>query len=167
MVFFSFTSADKQMNKVVAKVWKGLSLEMNQIILADSLKNDIIQLNAVRSENELLGYACFTSAYACRVGGCAAPTNPNVNSYETFDYVVVYDSDMKILKVEIANYTGQYGYEICRQKWLAQFIGSTSNFKLEENIDGISGATVSATFLIEDLNNVGDKLKLLQENKLL
>ena len=103
----------------------------------------------------------YTTAFGCKVGGCAAPSNPNVESYETFDYIVIYDNSLSIIKVDIAEYGGQYGYEICRAKWLKQFVGSTSGFELGGNIDGITGATVSAKYLIDDLNDTGEKIKHL------
>lgn len=167
LLLFSFTNPEKQINKVVSRVWKGQEITMIQLSLPDSLQKDITQINEIRLHDKIIGYACYTSAFACQIGGCAAPSNPNAEAYETFDYIVVYDSSFKILKVEIANYTGQYGYEICRQKWLSQFIGGTSDFKLEETIDGISGATVSATYLIQDLNKVGEKLTFLRSSALL
>lgn len=69
---------------------------------------------------------------------------------------------MNILKIDISDYGGEYGYEICRAKWLKQFNGKSSGFILEENIDGISGATVSATYLIDDVNILGKYLKKLK-----
>lgn len=140
---------------------------MEKIGLPDSFQLEVVELNKVYSNKELLGYACFTTAKGCRIGGCAAPDNPNSESYETFDYIVIYDTDFSILKVEVANYSGQYGYEICRAKWLSQFIGKTFGFKLEENIDGISGATISATYLIDDLNNIGKTLHELRASELI
>ena len=59
----------------------------------------------------------------------------------------------------MANYGGDYGYEICNPRWLAQFVGSSFGFKIDENVDGIAGATVSATYLIEDLNHVGSTVR--------
>ena len=164
---FSFVNPEKHLNKVVSRVWKDKDVSMVQIQLPDSLKTVITQLNEVYFDEKLVGYACFTSAFGCRIGGCAAPSNPNIQSYDTFDYVVIYDPEFKILKVDIASYTGQYGYEICRRKWLEQFNGKKMNFKLEGNIDGISGATVSAAFLIDDLNVLGMTLAELQISEIL
>ena len=126
----------------------------------------VSRLNTLYSNGELIGYACYTSARGCRIGGCSAPTTQTDDSYESFDYIVIYDVDMTILKVDIANYGGEYGYEICRSKWLKQFKGKTKDFVLEENIDGISGATVSATHLIEDINKLGGNMLDLKTNKL-
>lgn len=156
-VLFSFAPPEKKLNKLIAKIWKDQPVELTQVDLPDSLKTVINSVYKITSNGETLGYGCYTTAFGCRVGGCAAPTNPN-DSYETFDYMVVYDPSLSILQVDIADYGGQYGYEICRAKWLEQFIGGNSGFKLNDNIDGITGATVSATFLIDDLNAVGAAL---------
>ena len=159
---FAFASPEKKLNKLVAKVWNDQTVSLERIQLPDTLQSMIKQLNEVKIEGELVGFACYTSAFGCRVGGCAAPGNPNAQAYESFDYMVIYDSKMNILAVEIAEYTGQYGYEICRAKWLAQFNGGSSGFKLYDNVDGISGATISATYLIEALNTLGITLKDLR-----
>lgn len=156
----AFATPEKKMDKLASKVWKDQEVELHAMELPDSLKADITTLSEVKSDGKTIGYACYTTAFGCRVGGCAAPTtNANAQSYETFDYIVIYDTDLNIKKVDIANYGGQYGYEICRPKWLTQFVGKNSGFKLEDNIDGISGATISAQYLIDDLNAIGQKLK--------
>lgn len=162
----AFATPEKKLNKIAAKVWKGEKIELQKMELPGSLKGEVITLSVVKSNNKIIGYACYTTAFGCKVGGCAAPSNPNAQSYETFDYIVVYDANLNIKKVDIANYGGEYGYEICRPKWLSQFIGKNRGFELEKNIDGISGATVSATFLIDDLNDIGKKLESIDLNKI-
>lgn len=162
----AFATPEKKMNKLASKVWKDKEVELTAMDIPDSLKSDIITMSVVKSEGKALGYICYTTAFGCRVGGCAAPSTPNTQSYETFDYIVVYDTDLNIKKVDIANYGGQYGYEICRPKWLEQFVGKNKGFELEKNIDGISGATVSAQYLIDDLNQIGGTLKGIDLEKL-
>lgn len=159
LLITSFAKPEKKIDKLVAKIWKDESYILTDKELPDSLSNEIQLFQTIHINSELVGYACYTTAFGCRVGGCAAPSNANAQSYETFDYIVVYDNDFNIIKVDIAEYGGTYGYEICNARWLKQFEGSNSNFKLGENIDGISGATVSATYLIDDLNAVGTALK--------
>jgi hypothetical protein len=158
-VIFAFANAEKKLNKVVNKVWKGQEVQLEKVELPDSISKDFTCFNKVILNDETVGYACYTTAFGCRIGGCPAPSNPNVQSYETFDYIVVYDAELNIKKVDIANYGGDYGYEICNPRWLSQFIGMNQGFKLNDNIDGISGATVSAQYLIDDLNGVGNDLK--------
>ncbi|NRA13834.1 MAG: hypothetical protein HRT57_17980 [Crocinitomicaceae bacterium] len=159
LVLVAFATPEKKVNKLAAKVWKDKEVVIQTMEVPADLKPDVLTLSVVKSEGKIIGYACYTSAFGCKIGGCAAPSNPNYQSYETFDYIVVYDTDLNIKKVDIANYGGEYGYEICRPKWLKQFIGKNHGFKLEDDIDGISGATVSAKFLIDDLNSLGAKLE--------
>lgn len=165
-VVSSFANPEKKVNKIVSKVWKGSEYTLEKMNIPDSLKSDLGLLHRVVIDENTAGYVCYTTAFGCKVGGCAAPSNPNVQSYETFDYIVVYDSLFSILKVDIAEYGGQYGYEICRAKWLQQFEGNRTGFELGKNIDGITGATVSAQYLIDDLNVVGEKIQLFAGNDL-
>lgn len=158
-VTVSLNTYDKKITKIVSKIWKNEAVILNAINLPDSLSNEFSSLQAIKIKDSLVGYVCTATAFGCRVGGCAAPSNANVQSYETFDYIVVYNTEIDIIQVDIANYGGTYGYEICNQKWLKQFEGNNSNFVLGKNVDGITGATVSANFLIDDLNAIGPKLK--------
>ena len=158
-MLLAFASPEKKIDKLVSKVWKDKEVDLIAMEIPDTLTGTITSLNEVRYEGKIIGYACYTSAFGCKIGGCAAPSNPNAQAFETFDYIVIYDADLNVKKVDIANYSGQYGYEICRPKWLTQFIGKNSGFELEGDIDGISGATVSAQYLIDDLNEMGQRMK--------
>lgn len=165
-LLFSFAPPEKKLNKLISKIWQDQPVDIAAIQLPDSLKNVVNSLYKISLNGEILGYGCYTTAYGCRVGGCVAAGTPD-DSYETFDYMVVYDPQMTILQVDIAEYGGQYGYEICRSKWLAQFIGGTNGFRLNENIDGVTGATVSASYLIDDLNAVGTALRKFIQSEVL
>lgn len=150
----------KKLTKLVEKNWKGEDIKMTKLELPDSLQSELGLLYSVQVDEILVGYACYATAFGCRIGGCAAPSeNANVQSYETFDYIVLYDTNLDILLVDIVEYGGQYGYEICRASWLKQFQGKNRDFSLNENIDGITGATISAQYLIDDLNSVGGQLE--------
>lgn len=163
----SFSTPEKQVRKVVEKVWKGKAITLTDVVLPDSMIIDIPILSNVKSGDELLGYVAYTSSFGCRIGGCPGTSNPNAQSYETFNFIAVYDTDILIKKIEIVNYSGDYGYEICRPKWLAQFAGKNSGFELNKNIDGITGATVSATYLIDSVNALGKVVLQLKEQHIL
>lgn len=165
VVLMSFVVPEKKVEKLASKIWKDKEITLATVKLPDTLKAVFKYFGSINSGTTLVGYACYTSAFGCRIGGCAAPGNPNSESYETFDYIVIYDTNLSILKVDIANYPGEYGYEICRSKWLQQFEGKTDGFELNNNVDGISGATVSVSYLINDLNSVGAKVKTLREKE--
>jgi Na+-translocating ferredoxin:NAD+ oxidoreductase RnfG subunit len=85
-----------------------------------------------------IGYAVLTSAKG---------------RYDYFDYIVIYDTDLTILRVRVFEYRSDHGYEICNKKWLSQFEGSKGcNLKYEADIDAISGATYSASSITEDIS---------------
>ena len=166
LLVFSFSNPDKKITKLIHKIWKDVELSMTQVD-AENLPATISQLNKVFGNGELLGYACYTYSNGCKVGGCSAPTENRDDTYEVFEYIVIYDTNLVIQKVDIANYGGEYGYEICRSSWLKQFNGRKTGFELNQNIDGIAGATISATYLIEDVNALFLSMKSLQkENKI-
>ncbi len=167
LTLMSFATPDKQIDKVVNKLWKGEEVILSDVEVPSEYNVDIQVLKKIIVNDNTEGFACYTTAFGCKIGGCAAASTPNTDAYETFDYIIIYDENLAILKVDIANYSGAYGYEICRAKWLKQFIGSTDGFELNENIDGISGATVSATYLIESLNKVGGIFKVLKQKSIL
>jgi len=166
LLLFSFSNPDKKINKLIKKVWKDVELSMSQIEL-DPTPENITQLNRVYGNGELIGYACYTYSNGCKVGGCSAPTKNRDETYEVFEYIVIYDTNLVIQKVDIANYGGEYGYEICRSSWLKQFIGKKNGFRLNENIDGIAGATISATYLIDDINKLSKTLDDLKREDLI
>lgn len=160
-LLFSFSNPEKKISKLIKKVWKDVELSMSQVDLQPSLDN-ITQLNRVFGNGELIGFACYTYSNGCKVGGCSAPSDQRDESYEVFEYIVIYDTNLIIQKVDIANYGGEYGYEICRSSWLKQFKGKKNGFKLNEDIDGIAGATISATYLVDDINTLSVTMNQLK-----
>ncbi len=62
----------------------------------------------------------------------------------------------QILQVKVLDYQSEYGYEICAKSWLRQFEGF-KGCDLRYNsteVDAISGATVSARSIVEDISNL-------------
>jgi Na+-translocating ferredoxin:NAD+ oxidoreductase RnfG subunit len=64
-----------------------------------------------------------------------------------FDYMVLFDKDLNVVKTKVLIYREDYGNEIGSKRWLKQFIGKTSSDSLKygQDIDAISGATISAS----------------------
>ena len=62
-----------------------------------------------------------------------------------------------------------HGRQVGSQRWLKQFIGRKSGEKLVygEDIDGISGATVSAKSMTLAVSNVLESIKVLQDHNIL
>ena len=85
----------------------------------------------------------------------------SMGQYDNFDYLVLFDSNLKILTVKLLAYREDYGYEISSKWWLSQFIGKKSGDKMEykQDIDALSGATISA-------KSITNSLKILSNNML-
>lgn len=109
----------------------------NQASSAD-LKSNLFE---VHFDEELKGYIYVSQA----------PSMKNV-----FDYLVIFNKDLSIEKAKILIYREQHGRQIGTARWLSQFKGLNSNDRPEigQSIDGISGATISATNMTKAINNL-------------
>ncbi|WP_422081843.1 FMN-binding protein [Ulvibacterium sp.] len=88
---------------------------------------------------------------------------------QKFDYIVMFDLDLVIKKSKVLIYREDYGQQIGSQRWLKQFIGlSATDVPLyAENIDAISGATISASNMTKAVANVLKSIAILEEKQLL
>jgi Na+-translocating ferredoxin:NAD+ oxidoreductase RnfG subunit len=86
-----------------------------------------------------------------------------------FDYLILLDSDLVVIKTKVLIYREEYGGEIGSTRWLKQFIGKTQNddLKYNENIIAISGATISVRSFTDAMNNVLKSLKILHSKNVL
>lgn len=94
----------------------------------------------INSKGDLLGYI-YTSE---------APSMKNI-----FDYILVFDIEMNIINSKVLIYREKHGRQIGTKRWLSQFIGLTLDDRPElgKDIDGISGATISATNMTMAVNS--------------
>lgn len=98
---------------------------------------------------------------SCRQGGCSVENNTIDGGFEYFDYYVTFDSMGVVLHVRVFNYQSTHGYGITSKRWLQQFSGyqGTDSLVVGRNIDGMSGATVSAHAITSDLQKRVRRLK--------
>jgi len=146
----------KKVDKSIIKTWDIENVSKREIGRSDevSAENER-QFYELWQEDSLIGYAVLNRSYGCRVGGCAvySPTTLKEGSYDPFYYSILTDTHFSIKNVTILEYYSEYGYEITSKRWLSQFIGKLNGeIKYEENIDAISGATISVKSLIDDVN---------------
>lgn len=131
-------SADwKKTDKNLSRIFKGKSVTKKKVDLniEDQLKKN--EIFSLQSENENLGFLVITSS---------------MGRFETFQYMVVYNPDLSVKEVNILKYTSSHGGEIASPKWLKQFIGYDGKpLKYGKDIDAISGATLSASSLVKDI----------------
>jgi len=77
-----------------------------------------------------------------------------IGKHEMIDMAVGIDSSGKIIGLRVLRYVESYGAEVRYIKWLNQFNGRDSSEKLllDQQIDNISGATLSCRHITDGVN---------------
>ncbi len=85
----------------------------------------------------------------------------------TFDYLVIFDANLKVSHSKILIYREEYGGEIGSSRWLRQFLGKTIGDRVafNDNIDGIAGATISVRSMTNSMDNLLQTMTILKNNK--
>ena len=80
---------------------------------------------------------------------------------DDFDYLVLFDKDLIIIKSKVLIYREDYGGEIGSKRWLSQFISKNRDSILGygEEITAISGATISVKSMTASINHFLYSLK--------
>lgn len=83
---------------------------------------------------------------------------------DVFDYIVLFDNELTIKNTKVLIYREQHGRQIGSKRWLSQFFGMTPEDRPEygENIDGISGATISVKSMTLAVNQLLSSIDYLQ-----
>lgn len=128
-----------------------ISLKLNSSL---PIKIDNNNFYKIISSNKVLGYVFLDRA-------------PSKTA--EFDYLILLDATGTIKKSNVLIYREEYGGEIGSTRWLRQFIGKNTNDNLEykNNIDAISGATISVRSMINATNDVLKTIKILKDNKVI
>ncbi len=125
------------------------------LTLSDNLQKGLAKpmpdgsLYQVKKEGGTVGYA-----YVSRAKGRS----------ETFDYAVIFDGNLSTRQVKVLDYRSPHGEAITGRSWLKQFANKTIDYLFEyhKNVDSMSGATISATSIIEDVNLVKKNMVVLK-----
>ena len=82
--------------------------------------------------------------------------------YDMFDYLIAINRDFAIKKIRVLKYRSEHGGEIASKKWLEQFENySSGELRYKKEISALSGATISANSIVEDIPRV---LKILNNS---
>lgn len=142
-----------KMNRAAIKIW-GKNINFSKKTHSESISDHhIFKINLADS---LAGYAIVSRALGCKIGGCSVE-NTKESSFEEFYYITLVNTNHKIQQVKVLEYTSDYGYQIANKGWLKQF-QQGGKFTVNENIDAISGATISVNSITQGVN---DQLNLL------
>jgi Na+-translocating ferredoxin:NAD+ oxidoreductase RnfG subunit len=106
------------------------------------------------SNQKLVGYYYFGQAYG---------------KADYFDFIIIFDDNLIISKVKVLVYREDHGGEVGSKRWLNQFKGKTNSDYLnyQKDIAAISGATISAKSLTNEINKVLKTVKILHQKQLL
>ena len=86
-----------------------------------------------------------------------------------FDYIVLFNSDLEIINTKVLIYRETHGRQIGTKRWLSQFFGMRPGDRglLGENVDGITGATISVEGMTTAVNEVLETMGALKAKDLL
>ncbi|MFX0558140.1 FMN-binding protein [Maribacter sp. CXY002] len=103
----------------------------------------------INTSNDILGYVFVDQASS---------------KTAKFDFMVVFDPQLKIIHSKVLIYREEYGGEIGSKRWLKQFLGKTIGDRVdyETNIDGIAGATISVRSMTNAIDNLLQSLTILK-----
>lgn len=150
----------EKLNNAVQSTFEVEGFELQWIKVEEALnaktKVELGNENLFRVEKAgvLIGYAYLGEA----------PSMKNV-----FDYVVLFNPDLSIKKSKVLIYREDYGRQIGSQRWLKQFIGKKSGDTITygEDVDAISGATISAKSMTVAVNAVLSTVEVLKKAEIL
>ena len=148
LLFFSFKFSDWEFDKKYRTIiHKSISEIFNSdTYIIEELEEFEDAFYSVKESENIIGYFVVTKA---------------PSKFHQFDYYIIFNAKTDILKIEILQYRENYGAEICNKRWLQQFknINTTSIFKFNSSVDGISGATISVNSLKKDVFKLSNVLK--------
>lgn len=141
----TFTIEEFSLNAIV------YSKEITDLLPATFDDNNLFEIKA---NNSNLGYA-----YVARAA----------SKTDEFDYLVLLDTELIVVKLKVLIYREDYGGEIGSRRWLKQFIGKSKDDQLKygENIVAISGATISVRSMTNAMNNLLASIKILHSKDLI
>lgn len=157
----------KMLPKELSKV-NGKDIELKELAMKPELKRGIFLGKyftvADFTSLSLVKYVYVGRVNTCRTGGCSiARVQDQEKESEFFDYFIFFDSKGTVQQVKIYNYQSTHGQEVTSNSWLRQFKNYNGKAELiaGNNVDAISGATISVDATIFDIEHKTNLLKKL------
>ncbi|WP_010228717.1 FMN-binding protein [Gillisia marina] len=125
-----------------------VSSEINSRLPSEITKENFFQ---IKTEGSVLGYVYLDKA-------------PSKTAQ--FDYLVIFDKDLKIARTKVLIYREEYGGEIGSRRWLSQFTGKSNKDSLDD-IAAISGATISVRSMKNAMNDILKSVAILHNKKII
>ncbi len=150
----------KKVDKEIKAVYQIEDFELSPIVISSEITKtlpstfDANNFFRIKTGQRDLGYAYLAKA---------------PSKTDEFDYLVLFDKDLIIVKSKVLIYREDYGGEIGSKRWLKQFIGKSQNDELKygDNIAAISGATISVRSMTLAINNLLRSIKILHDKNII
>lgn len=166
LLFFSFSITQisprlqKKIDAAIISTFEVEHFELEHIPITSAINEATpVELGStnlfkINSNNQLIGYLYLGEAPSMK---------------RKFDYTILFNTDLTIKKSKVLIYREDYGQQIGSQRWLKQFIGLSEKDKptYGENIDAVSGATISASSMTNAVADVLHSISILKEKKLI
>ena len=144
---------DKAMKIIVENFSEDIEISSFKLNLSKKLKlnsekfarqrffSNFIYYYEIKKHNEIIGFAVLDNV---------------LGKVKPITYIVIFETDFSVKSVDIIKYREQYGGAVENKEWLSQFISKTveSELELNSNIDGISGATISAKAIAKGVKRI-------------
>ena len=163
LLFLSFGINKNLSKKIDKEIKAAFNVELYSykvVVISSELTN---KLPSVFNNNNLLEIKANANLLGYAYRG-KAPSKT-----DEFDYLVLFDKELIVLKTKVLAYREDYGSEIGSKRWLKQFVGKThhDNLRYAHNIAAISGATISVRSMTHAMNNLLRSLNILHSKNIL
>jgi len=148
---------EKKVDREVKDVFEIDSYKFEKVIVSEEIKSKIPSkiddenFFRINSKEKIKGYVYVDKA-------------PSKTA--DFDYLVIFDHNLKIARTKVLIYREEYGGEIGSKRWLRQFTGKSGEDSLDD-IAGISGATISVRSMTNAVKDILKTMKILQIKKII
>ena len=88
---------------------------------------------------------------------------------DKFDFMVIFKPDLSVMTIQVLVYREDYGGEIGSKRWLKQFYNKKNGegMKFRDDIQNISGATISAQSITKRMQQLSKNMVVLKEKGIL
>ncbi len=116
------------------------------------IKIDDTNFFKIKNEEKIVGYYYLGQAYG---------------KADYFDFIVIFDKNLIVSKVKVLVYREDHGSEVASKRWLNQFNGKSKdqNLEYQRDIAAISGATISAKSMTNEVNKLLKTITILHNKK--
>jgi len=160
-IISSFTTTKKMealIEKEIKTAFNLVKYSKNPISVSSEVNNtlpikiDDTNFFKIKNEEKIVGYYYLGQAFG---------------KADYFDFMVIFDKDLIVSKVKVLVYREDHGSEVGSKRWLNQFNGkkTTENLTYQKDIAAISGATISAKSMTNEVNKLLKTVTILYNKK--